>query len=76
MEKKLQEIDKKELEVLHEKKISRKEAIKKTGYIAVSAATMMILLSSPSQAQTSEPAPPPSCPPSSGGKNHGPWKKK
>ena len=42
------------------KKITRKEAIKKAGYIAVSAATTMILLSSPNrtQAQTS-PAPPP-----------------
>ena len=73
MKNKFQEIAKKELEVLQEKKISRKEAIKKTGYIAVSAATMMILLSSPSQAQSSEPAPPPDTPnkPSGGG----PWKK-
>ena len=73
MEKKLKEIAKKELEGLLEKKISRKEAIKKTGYIAVSAATMMILINSPSQAQSSQPAPPPDKPNSpSGG---GPWKK-
>jgi hypothetical protein len=32
------------------KPISRKDAIKKTGYIAVSAATMMLLLNSPAQA--------------------------
>lgn len=35
------------------KPISRKEAIKKTGYIAVSAATMMLLLNTPAQASTS-----------------------
>jgi hypothetical protein len=44
---------------LEEKKITRKEAIKKTGYIAVSAATMMILLSNPNKAQAASPAPPP-----------------
>ena len=74
MEKKLKEIAKKELEGLQEKKISRKEAIKKTGYMAVSAATMMILLSSPSQAQSSEPAPPPCTPDKPNG--GGPWKKR
>jgi len=37
-------------------KINRKEALKKTGYIA--AATMMILLSTPNAANAS-PAPPP-----------------
>jgi len=36
-----------------EKKISRKEAIKKTGYVALSAATMMLLLSNPAQAESS-----------------------
>ena len=39
------------------KKITRKEAIKKTGYIAVSAATMMILLSNPFKAQAAETSP-------------------
>jgi hypothetical protein len=73
MEKKLQKIAKMEMEALQEKKISRKEAIKKTGYMAVSAATMMILLSSPSQAQSSQPAPPPDTPKKSGG--GGPWKR-
>lgn len=56
------------------KSISRKEAIKKTGFMAVSAATMMILLNSPAKANTS-PAPPP---PTSGGnspKGGGIWKK-
>jgi hypothetical protein len=42
-----------------EQKISRKEAIKKTGYVALSAATMMLLLSKPENAQAqSSPAPP------------------
>ena len=59
MKKKIVEIAKKELERLQEKKISRKEAIKKTGFIVLSAATMMVLLKSPAQASTS-PAPPPS----------------
>jgi len=71
MKKELQEIAKKELEVLQEKKISRKEAIKKTGYIALSAATTMILLGTPKTASAS-PAPPPSCPKPGGG-GHGPW---
>ena len=39
--------------------ISRKEAIKKTGYIALSAATMMMLLSKPENAQAVSPAPMP-----------------
>ena len=72
MKKKLQEIPKKELEVVQEKKISRKEAIKKTGYVALSAATMMLLLNSSAQASTSQPAPPPANSPSGGG--NGPWK--
>lgn len=41
-----------------EEKISRKEAIKKTGFIAASAATMILLLGSPEKAQASSPAPP------------------
>lgn len=41
--------------------ISRKEAIKKTGYIALSAATMMLLLNKPNKAvaTSSAPAAPP-----------------
>lgn len=58
---------------MKENMISRKEAIKKTGYMAFSAATMMILLSSPSQAQASRPAPPP--PTSSSPSGGGIWKK-
>ena len=72
MKKKLQEIAKEELEIIQEKKISRKEAIKKTGYIALSAATMMLLLNSPAQAQGSPAPPPPENSPSRG--NYGPWK--
>ena len=42
----------------NEKKITRKEAIKKAGYIAFTAATMMILLSNPLKAQAdTSPAP-------------------
>jgi len=46
------------LESTHGIQMSRKEAIKKTGYIALSAATMMLLLSKPVQAQSSPAAPP------------------
>jgi hypothetical protein len=35
--------------------IDRKQAIKKAGYIALSAATMMILLSEPAKGQASSP---------------------
>jgi hypothetical protein len=59
MKKKIEDIAKKTIVDLEEKKISRKDAIKKTGLIAVSAATMMILLSNPAKAQTASPAPPP-----------------
>lgn len=52
------EIARKELAAISEKKISRKEALKKTALIAVSAATMMMLLSSPNKAQAASPAPP------------------
>jgi len=42
------------------KKITRKEAIRKAGFIAVSAATTMILLSNPNKAVAdTSPAPPP-----------------
>jgi len=63
----------KKLEI-DEKRISRKDAIKKTGYIALSAATMMILLGTPktasaSPAPRSNPAPPPE-------KKQSPWGKK
>jgi hydroxyacyl-ACP dehydratase HTD2-like protein with hotdog domain len=64
MKKKIEELAEKEAVDMTEKMITRKEAIKKAGYIAVSAATMMILLSSPSQAQASRPAPPPAASPS------------
>ncbi|MFA5330454.1 MAG: hypothetical protein WC384_21865 [Prolixibacteraceae bacterium] len=50
MKTKITEIVKKEVTDLGGKKISRKEAIKKTGYMAVSAATMMVLLSNNAQA--------------------------
>ena len=57
MKKGINEITKEKAAELTGRKITRKEAIKKTGYIAVSAATMMILLGSPKKAQASSPAP-------------------
>ena len=59
MKNKIEEIAVKFSTDLNKKKINRKEAIKKTAYIAVSAATMMILLSNPSKAATGSAAPPP-----------------
>jgi len=60
MKKKIEDIAKKKLAELDEKKISRKEAIKKTGLIAVSAATRMMFLS-PNNAQAQS-SPPPAFP--------------
>jgi hypothetical protein len=77
MENKLVEITKSEIENFDKKKISRKDAIKRTGYIAASAATMMILLSSPSNAngpRTSAPAPPPAKNDNGNHGGRGPWK--
>lgn len=45
----------KEKEIFLEKKMTRKEAIKKTGLVAASAATMMVLMNS-KKAQASSPA--------------------
>ncbi len=42
-----------EKDILKGEKISRKEAIKKTGYAAFSAATMMFLLNNPYKANAS-----------------------
>jgi len=46
-------------EETNERAMSRKDAIRKGGYIALSAATMMLLLSKPDKAVASSPAPPP-----------------
>lgn len=65
MEEKMEKIEETKVINFAERKISRKEAIKRTGYIAASAATMMVLLSNPSQAngrsgaQSSPCTPPP-----------------
>lgn len=59
MKKKIEEIAKEKMDEPNGKLISRKEAIKKVGYIAVSAATMMILLSNPSKAHAEVASPPP-----------------
>ncbi len=50
MEKKPNEIVNKQIASFAEKKMTRKEALKKTGLIAVSATTMMVLLSNKSHA--------------------------
>jgi hypothetical protein len=42
---------KKEVDLQGDRKISRKEAIKKAGYAAFSAATMLVLLNDPAKAQ-------------------------
>lgn len=46
-------------EEIANKDISRKEAIKKAGYIAASAAGMMLLLGKPQKAMAASPAAPP-----------------
>jgi len=75
MENKNADITKRNLLEIEVKKISRKDAIKKAGYIAASAATMMVLLSNPNKAQAGSPAPPPKTDPKpGGGKHQGPWK--
>lgn len=50
MKKEITNLAKKAASDLATKPISRKEAIKKTGYMAVSAATMMLLLNNSAQA--------------------------
>ena len=62
MKNKIKEIAGEKISELEEKKITRKEALKKTGYIALSAATMMILLSNPNKAQAASPSAPPAWP--------------
>jgi hypothetical protein len=60
MKKKPDEISKEHLPGLKDKKISRKEALRKSGFIALSAATTLILLGSPNKAHaTGSPASPP-----------------
>jgi len=58
-------------------KMTRKEAIKRTGFIAASAATMMILLSSPTQARGPAPSAPAPLPQNNNNNNgrrgSGPW---
>jgi hypothetical protein len=59
MKKKIEEIGNKTFEEPDLKKITRKEALKKSGYIVISAATMMILLSTPKKAAASPAGPTP-----------------
>ena len=53
MKEEIEKLAKKTVADIANKPISRKEAIVKTGYIAVSAATTMLLLSSPKAHATS-----------------------
>jgi hypothetical protein len=52
------QIEKLMVEENETKIISRKKALKKTGFIALSAATMILLLNKPDKAVASSPAPP------------------
>ena len=54
MKKRIEEILQEEIKEAKGKTISRKEAIKKGGYLALSVATTMILLSNPSKAHAAE----------------------
>ncbi|MCK9412708.1 MAG: hypothetical protein M0Q53_10430 [Prolixibacteraceae bacterium] len=51
-----------ENEVTRNRTIDRKEAIKKAGYIALSATTMMLLLGKPDKTVAQSPQPPPAWP--------------
>ena len=53
MKKRVGEIAIEKEEELNDKKITRKQAITKTGYIAISVATTMILLATPKRAVAS-----------------------
>jgi len=57
MKKEIKDIATENITESNAKKITRKEAIRKAGYIALSAATMMVLLSNPLKASASSPAP-------------------
>ena len=59
MKKEIKDITTDHQEESNDKKITRKEAIRKAGYIAFSAATMIILLSNPLKAQADNTSPAP-----------------
>jgi hypothetical protein len=58
MKNKTEETPEDSLDRLKNKKMTRKEALKKSGYIALSASTMLMLLSNPQKAQAMSTAPP------------------
>ena len=66
MKKRIEEIVMEKMPEPDGKLITRKEAIKKTAYIAFSAATMMILLSNPNKAHAAETSGAPPAPPDLG----------
>jgi hypothetical protein len=53
------EVTEEKKEGFFEREMDRKEALRKAGFIALSAATMMLLLNKPNKAVASSPAPPP-----------------
>ena len=59
MKKRIEEIANEKMAEPNGEILTRAQALKKVGYIAVSAATMMILLSKPNTAAAASPAPPP-----------------
>jgi hypothetical protein len=50
MKEQIKDLAKKTADDIANKPISRKEALKKTGYVALTAASMMLLLNNPAQA--------------------------
>lgn len=73
--KEMEKLAKKAVDDGSNKSISRKEAIKKAGYMAVSATTMMMLLSTNAEASGSQPAPPPPTSGGGGSSGGGIWKR-
>lgn len=59
MKREIEEIANNTVEEPGHKKITRKEVLKKSGYFALTAATMMILLSTPKKAAASPTGPTP-----------------
>lgn len=59
MKKKINEANGNNPKLVNDKNISRKTAIKKSGTIAIAAASTLLLLSVPNKAQAGSPAPPP-----------------
>jgi len=59
MKRKIAEIGSENCTECKDRKMTRKEAFRKSGYLAFTAATMLILLSNPKKAHSASVAPPP-----------------